>query len=259
MAESNVPIERQVGFLESLSLFFKNYLNFSGRSGPSAYWWYLLWSLIFTILFAQIDSLALDISAEDLFSLSSAFALITLIPSISLSFRRLHDIDKSGWWLLISLIPLIGVIILIFWFATKSDEGINRFGDHYVFKPSENTQTSKSEIPHVKLDSNTCIGISGFDSSGAVVRLMIDNYNANEIVYIIGRNSKECDLVLNDSSVSRKHAEITVEDNGTFIKDLSSANGTMINNKILEPEVKTILPDSGALTIGSSELVIFRG
>ena len=127
MAESNVPIERQVGFLESLSLFFKNYLNFSGRSGPSAYWWYLLWSLIFTILFALIDSLALDISAEDLFSLSSAFALITLIPSISLSFRRLHDIDKSGWWLLISL-TIIGIPVLIYWAIKAGDRQENSYG-----------------------------------------------------------------------------------------------------------------------------------
>ena len=127
MAESNVPIERQVGFVESLSLFFKNYLNFSGRSGPSAYWWYLLWSLIFTILFAQIDSLALDISAEDLFSLSSAFALITLIPSISLSFRRLHDIDKSGWWLLISL-TIIGIPVLIYWAIKAGDRQENSYG-----------------------------------------------------------------------------------------------------------------------------------
>ena len=127
MAESNVPIERQVGVLESLSLFFKNYLNFSGRSGPSAYWWYLLWSLIFTILFAQIDSLALDISAEDLFSLSSAFALITLIPSISLSFRRLHDIDKSGWWLLISL-TIIGIPVLIYWAIKAGDRQENSYG-----------------------------------------------------------------------------------------------------------------------------------
>tara|TARA_B100001057_G_scaffold311681_1_gene311702 strand:+ start:395 stop:829 length:435 start_codon:yes stop_codon:yes gene_type:complete len=127
VAESNVPIQRQVGFVESLALFFKNYLNFSGRSGPSAYWWYLLWSLIFTILFALIDSPALDISAEDLFSLSSAFALITLIPSISLSFRRLHDIDKSGWWLLISL-TIIGIPVLIYWAIKAGDRQENSYG-----------------------------------------------------------------------------------------------------------------------------------
>ena len=127
MAESNVPIERQVGFVESLLLFFKNYLNFSGRSGPSAYWWYMLWSLIFTILFGLIDSLALGISAEDLFSFSNLFALITLIPGLALSFRRLHDIDKSAWWLLIVL-TIIGFFVLIYWAIKAGDRHENSYG-----------------------------------------------------------------------------------------------------------------------------------
>ena len=127
MAKSNVPAQRQVGFVESLLLFFKNYLNFSGRSGPSAYWWYMLWSLIFTILFGLIDSLALELSAEDLFSLSNLFALITLIPGLALSFRRLHDIDKSGWWLLIVL-TIIGFFVLIYWAIKAGDRQENSYG-----------------------------------------------------------------------------------------------------------------------------------
>ena len=122
-----MPAQRQVGFVESLLLFFKNYLNFSGRSGPSAYWWYMLWSLIFTILFGLIDSLALEISAEDLFSLSNLVALITLIPGLALSFRRLHDIDKSAWWLLIVL-TIIGVFVLIYWAIKAGDRHKNRYG-----------------------------------------------------------------------------------------------------------------------------------
>ena len=224
-------------FIQSVkTVLISRYFDFEGRSSRSEYWWSYLAITILNITIVILSN-SLDPSSG-IHIILFLFSIGLLIPSLAVGVRRLHDIDKSGWWLLIYLIPLIGMIILIFWFATKSDEGINRFGDHYVFEPSDNNQTSKSEIPHRKLDSNTRIGISGFDSSGAVVRLMIDNYNANEIVYIIGRNSKECDLVLNDSSVSRKHAEITVEGNGTFIKDLSSANGTMINNKILEPEVK---------------------
>ena len=127
MVKSNVPAQRQVGFVESLLLFFKNYLNFSGRSGPSAYWWYMLWSLIFTILFGLIDSLALELSAEDLFSLSNLFALITLIPGLALSFRRLHDIDKSAWWLLIVL-TIIGVFVLIYWAIKAGDRHENSYG-----------------------------------------------------------------------------------------------------------------------------------
>ena len=172
-------------FIQSVkTVLISRYFDFEGRSSRSEYWWSYLAITILNLTIMILSDLLDPSSGIHIILLLSYIVL--LIPSLAVGFRRLHDIDKSGWWLLISLIPLIGVIILIFWFATKSDEGINRFGDHYVFKPSENTQTSKSEIPHVKLDSNTCIGISGFDSSGAVVRLMIDNYNANEIVYIIG-------------------------------------------------------------------------
>ena len=87
----------------------------------------MLWSLIFTILFGLIDSLALEISAEDLFSLSNLVALITLIPGLALSFRRLHDIDKSAWWFLIVL-TIIGVFVLIYWAIKAGDRHENRYG-----------------------------------------------------------------------------------------------------------------------------------
>ena len=87
----------------------------------------MLWSLIFTILFGLIDSLALEISAEDLFSLSNLVALITLIPGLALSFRRLHDIDKSAWWLLIVL-TIMGVFVLIYWAIKAGDRHETRYG-----------------------------------------------------------------------------------------------------------------------------------
>ena len=87
----------------------------------------MLWSPIFTILLGLIDSIALDISAEDLFSFSNLFALITLIPGLALSFRRLHDIDKSAWWLLIVL-TIIGFFVLIYWAIKAGDRHENSYG-----------------------------------------------------------------------------------------------------------------------------------
>ena len=127
MNNSNVPIERQVGLTESLVLFFKNYLNFSGRSGPSAYWWYMLWSLIFLIPLGLIDSLLLGITSEKLFSLSNLFGWVTLIPGLALSFRRLHDINKSAWWLLM-LFTVIGFLVLIYWATVAGDRQENSYG-----------------------------------------------------------------------------------------------------------------------------------
>jgi uncharacterized membrane protein YhaH (DUF805 family) len=59
---------------------------------------------------------------------STLFNLAVLLPGIAIGVRRLHDLDRSGWWLLIFLIPLIGPIILLIWFCTKGTEGPNRFG-----------------------------------------------------------------------------------------------------------------------------------
>jgi uncharacterized membrane protein YhaH (DUF805 family) len=60
--------------------------------------------------------------------LGSIFALLVFIPSIAIGCRRLHDIDKSGWWLLIALIPLIGWGFLLYWFVKRGDDSENRFG-----------------------------------------------------------------------------------------------------------------------------------
>jgi len=61
--------------------------------------------------------------------LQTLFGIVTFIPGIALGIRRMHDIGKSGWWLLIGLIPVIGWIVLIVWLATKSDAGSNQWGE----------------------------------------------------------------------------------------------------------------------------------
>lgn len=60
---------------------------------------------------------------------SSIFSLATFIPGIAISFRRLHDLDKSGWWLLLMLVPLVGWVVLIYWNCTRGTDGANRFGN----------------------------------------------------------------------------------------------------------------------------------
>ena len=61
---------------------------------------------------------------------SGIFMLAHFLPGLSAAIRRMHDIGRSGWWILISLIPLIGTIIMIYWLAKRSDVGTNRFGDN---------------------------------------------------------------------------------------------------------------------------------
>jgi len=99
-----------------------NYVTFSGRAVRSEYWYWLLFTFVAGFFLGIVDGI-LGIQL-----LSSLFSLAVLLPSIAVAVRRLHDLDKSGWWLLILLIPLIGVIVLIYWFCQKGTAGDNRFG-----------------------------------------------------------------------------------------------------------------------------------
>lgn len=101
---------------------FKNYVNFKGRARRKEYWMFVLFNFIVAIVLSIIDSL-LGITI-----LSTIYSIAVIIPSLALCFRRLHDIGKSGAWILLGLIPLIGEIVLIVFFCTDSQAGENQYG-----------------------------------------------------------------------------------------------------------------------------------
>jgi uncharacterized membrane protein YhaH (DUF805 family) len=104
------------------TVLVQKYAKFDGRAVRSEYWWYVLFAVIASVVLAVVDY-ALGIQL-----LGTIFSLATLIPGIAVGVRRLHDLDKSGWWLLISLIPIIGFIVLIYWLVQPGTPGANRFG-----------------------------------------------------------------------------------------------------------------------------------
>ncbi len=101
-----------------------HYADFDGRVGRQEYWMFVLFSILIQIAF---DIVGLDI-------ISMLLSLVLLVPSIALSARRLHDINKSGWWQLLGFIPIVGWIILIVWWATKTDDQDNTYGKPAVPK-----------------------------------------------------------------------------------------------------------------------------
>lgn len=107
----------------------RNYFGFSGRARRKEYWMFVLINILIAIALAVVDNVIGTIDAETgLGLLNGIYSLLVLIPGIAVSVRRLHDRDKSGWWMLLVLIPLIGSIVLIVWFAIDGDTGPNRFG-----------------------------------------------------------------------------------------------------------------------------------
>lgn len=107
----------------------KQYADFNGRARRTEYWMFVLFNTIFIIVAIILDNI-LGTAIEDvgygLFYF--LYALAVLIPSLAVAVRRLHDIGKSGWMILISLIPIIGGIWLLVLLVTNSNPGENEYG-----------------------------------------------------------------------------------------------------------------------------------
>ncbi|EIC20224.1 DUF805 domain-containing protein [Thiorhodovibrio frisius] len=108
---------------------FKKYNVFDGRSGRKEYWYFFLFNIIIGLFLAVIDRATGTFSPDARIGLLGAiFMLAVLISGIAVSVRRLHDIDRSGWWLLIGLIPFIGAIVLLLFMVQDSKPGQNKYG-----------------------------------------------------------------------------------------------------------------------------------
>ena len=99
----------------------KRYAQFAGRATRTQYWMYFLINLLISIGFGMLDK------ALGMGFLAPLYSLAVLIPGIAIGARRLHDSGRSGWWMLISLLPIIGFIILFIFLALPSD-GPNDYG-----------------------------------------------------------------------------------------------------------------------------------
>ncbi|WP_346892640.1 DUF805 domain-containing protein [uncultured Roseibium sp.] len=112
-----------------------NYFTFSGRASRSEYWWWMLFVFLTSLVMVFVDALLiapfLGQSALTLKGPSPASLVTNLLlffPSITVSVRRLHDIDRSGWWSFIVLVPLIGSLIYLYWTMKGGTQGSNSYG-----------------------------------------------------------------------------------------------------------------------------------
>lgn len=109
----------------------KKYARFDGRAGKKEYWHFSLVSFIIIVVLSVIDIATGTFKVEvGLGLLSGIYTLAVLIPGIAVSVRRLHDTDRSGWWLLINAIPLIGVVVFLVFTAQNGTPGDNQYGSN---------------------------------------------------------------------------------------------------------------------------------
>ncbi len=109
----------------------KQYADFSGRAQRAEYWFFVLFNIVIGLILGFIDSFIGTFNiVTGIGLLEGIYNLAILIPFIAVSVRRLHDIGRTGWWLLILLIPVIGFIVLFIFFVQDSNPGENQYGDN---------------------------------------------------------------------------------------------------------------------------------
>lgn len=108
---------RNLDMMEACKMYWQKYVDFEGRSRRAEYWWAYLMTFVIGLILGWIPVVGWLAS------------LAMILPSIAVGVRRLHDINKSGWFMLLNLIPIVGQIILIIWFCQEGTIGPNQYGE----------------------------------------------------------------------------------------------------------------------------------
>lgn len=162
-------------FSSAVKTCLSKYATSTGRASRSEYWWFYLFIILGTIFFGIIEGMFFGFDDTDPSPISTVFSLATFIPTIAVTIRRLHDVDRSGWWQIapIGLILITGimaaieavilataagvaalvcVILLIVWLIKRGTIGDNRFGSDPLDGPGNGKEDSysRSSIPEVK-------------------------------------------------------------------------------------------------------------
>lgn len=108
---------------EAVYSVFSQYATFRGRARRSEFWYYCLFNFLVSLVLSIVTTIL-----PQLVFLPTLYALAVFVPGLALSWRRLHDIGKSGTFVFLCLIPLLGAILLIVWFCRDSQPGANQYG-----------------------------------------------------------------------------------------------------------------------------------
>jgi uncharacterized membrane protein YhaH (DUF805 family) len=128
-------VAKEMGFGGAIKTVFSKYVAFKGRARRPEYWWWILFYVLVLVGLSILDGLITYIGGPGILSTLASLGLF--LPTLAVQVRRLHDTDRSGWWVLIGLIPLIGWIIILIFLCQRGTEGPNRFGSDDVAMAAE--------------------------------------------------------------------------------------------------------------------------
>ncbi len=112
-----------MNIMQAVSSVYRQYVGFSGRASRSEFWWFWLFYVIVYIVLSVIGGYGSSTAT----ALVGLFAIGSLLPSLAVAARRLHDIGRSGWWLLIGIIPIVD-LVLLWWYIQPSNAEANKYG-----------------------------------------------------------------------------------------------------------------------------------
>ncbi len=114
----------------------KNYAVFAGRARRKEYWFFVLFNILIFMVLSLVEHFMGLVEAGAYYGpISGLYNLAVLIPSIAVTVRRLHDTGKSGWWILLNLIPIVGAVVIIVFMVIDSDEAANEYGPNPKLEP----------------------------------------------------------------------------------------------------------------------------
>jgi uncharacterized membrane protein YhaH (DUF805 family) len=122
-------------FGEAVNSVLSQYATFAGRASRSEFWRWVVVFVLLTLVTRMIDGAMFASSIREGLYVRGVWQPLTFItilalflPNMALAVRRLHDIGRSGWWLLLMVIPFIGPLVLLYWYVQPSEDGPNQFG-----------------------------------------------------------------------------------------------------------------------------------
>ncbi len=119
-------------FQTAIKTCLNKYVVFSGRASRPEYWYFVLFGVLAGIVANIVDTALFGGGFRGATPIHSLTSLALLLPTLAVSVRRLHDLDRSGWWVLLAFVPVIGWIVLLIWYVSRGTIGPNRFGDDSI-------------------------------------------------------------------------------------------------------------------------------
>lgn len=116
-----------MNFVDAVQTCFNKYVTLTGRATRPEYWYFVLFAVLAQLAGATIDAILFGVEETAGRPIAALVSLGLLLPGISVSVRRLHDVGRSGWWLLLGLVPVVGFLVLVYFYIQPSETGPNAF------------------------------------------------------------------------------------------------------------------------------------